>query len=358
MPAMDQKIEDEKWMQAAVEIAAHGFPAPNPHVGCVLVKNGKRIGSGFHDYAGGPHAEVNALREAGTDARGATAYVTLEPCNHVGRTGACSEALIAAGVARVVYAVNDPNPRMEGGSIRLAQAGIEVAAGVLAKPAQEVNHRWLTAMKNKRPYVIAKLATSLDGQIALASGESKWITNEGCRESGRRLRAIAGALLVGKGTVIADDPELSHRNPAAKNEVNRYVLDFHREIPDSAKVFQGPIPGRRFVEPHLALPPDIPAKSRDWDAILAQLWELGETSVLIEGGGATVSGALIAGVVDEFHLYLAPKILGAGIGWSASVASDIARLHDPLKLNPEANVQIEQIEGDIHLIYSLQSNLE
>src|SRR2546423_1897548 len=236
----------EAFMREAIELSRRGFPAPNPRVGCVIVRGGEVIGRGYHDHAGGPHAEAVALNEAGARARGSDVFVTLEPCNHQRRTGPCSEALIAAGVKSVTYAVGDPNPRATGGSARLMQAGIDVNQGVLANEAAEVNRVFLTAMRLGRPFVTVKAAMSLDGKIATlqhsntSTPKPQWITGEPAREMGHTLRAEMGAVLVGAGTVRADNPHLTARIEQVVNQPLRIILDPNDSLPKDAHVFTGP----------------------------------------------------------------------------------------------------------------------
>ena len=215
--------DDARHMARALVLAARGLYTtdPNPRVGCVLVKDGQVVGEGWHERAGEPHAEVHALRAAGAAARGATAYVTLEPCCHHGRTPPCTRALIEAGVARVVAAMPDPNPRVASqGVAELERAGIKVEIGLLAAEAERLNPGFISRMTRDRPYVRVKLAASLDGRTALASGESKWITGESARADVQRLRARSSAILTGVGTVLADDPSLTVRDI----EINRQPL--------------------------------------------------------------------------------------------------------------------------------------
>lgn len=293
---------DEQMMDRAVRLAAKGFPAPNPHVGCVITKGNEIIGEGFHDYAGGPHTEIVALRQAGESARGGTAYVTLEPCNAQGRTGPCSVALIQAGVSRVVFAVSDPNPLKEGGATRLREAGVEVER--LESPgAEKVNEVWLTAMRRRRPYVVLKAAIGLDGRLALADGRSQWITGAKARSAGMRLRAEMGAVLVGARTVIQDNPRLSARVLGLVNPVLRVVM--------TSRALD--LAGQRMMDE----PGEVLSVPENAEAALAMLWDKGYTSVLVEGGAATHSRFLESGLVDRIELFVAPRILGGGPIWAS-----------------------------------------
>lgn len=313
-------MPDVLFMARAIELSRRGFPAPNPHVGCVIVRDGAIVGEGYHRLAGLPHAEVEALTEAGDSARGATAYVTLEPCSHHGRTPPCTGALIAAGVSRVVYAVDDPNPRAGGGAQRLRDAGIEVEGGLLAEQAAAANERFLFAMRMNRPFVTVKAGIGLDGRIALPSGESKWITSEEARECARRLRADMGAVLVGPGTVLADDPHLTY----AGGSVARVVLDPRDELPPAARVFDEAAPTLHVVPKCLTSPVgargsmlELPLEDGRFPIplLLHRLFEMGQTGLLVEGGGRTIGSFFAAGCVDAIELFVAPKVLGAGPSW-------------------------------------------
>jgi len=298
---------DERYMRRAIVLARRGFPAPNPHVGCVLVRNGEIVGEGYHHHAGAPHAEAAALAAAGDRAAGADAYVTLEPCNHFGRTPPCSEALIRAGVRRVVVACADPNPKAAGGLTRLQEVGIETSTGLLAEEAYEANIAFMTSMRLKRPYVVVKAGASLDGRIALPSGESKWITGPEARRAGRRLRAELGAVLVGRRTVELDNPELTARTPGVVNPPLRIVLDPHAKLSGREKVFDNQAPTR-----HVTGKIDLPS-------LMSDLFESGVTSLLVEGGAITVASFVKAGLVDAVELFIAGKLLGAGPSWLGEI---------------------------------------
>ena len=344
-------------MARAIELSRMGYPAPNPRVGCVLVRDGKIVGEGFHALAGGSHAEVAALLDAGPKSEQATTYVTLEPCDHVGRTGPCSVALIDAGVCRVIYAVADPNPKAKGGAARLREAGVAVDGGLLESEAAVINERFLTAMRLHRPFVIVKAAITLDGRIALPSGESQWITGESARLAGRWLRKEMGAVLVGPGTVLADDPHLTPDVPGydwiPPANFARVVLDPRLEIPSSARVFDAAAPTLHVVPEHgkptraeggssLRLPLEngrfpIPL-------LLEKLFELGHTGLLVEGGGRTIGSFFQAGCVDAIELFVAPKVLGEGPSWVE--AFKIPGLGDA----PEFKVKsTERLGDDLHL---------
>lgn len=313
-------MNDAEGMARALALAEQGFPAPNPHVGCVLVREGRVIAEGYHDHAGGPHAEVVALHAAGDDARGATAYVTLEPCAHHGRTPPCADALVHAGIARVVVAMEDPNPLVAGqGIARLRAAGIQVVVGEGAPEAGRLNERFLTAMRRGTPFVSLKAATTLDGRIALPSGESRWITGEASRAAARRMRAEMGAVLVGRRTVEIDDPWLTARTDGVTNEPLRVVLDprgrlgrEHRVFADSNVV--------RFVGTGLSQEPydaelTVGPQGFDLAEVLRALFERGVTGVLVEGGGATLGRFVAAGLGDRLDLIFAGRVFGDGPTW-------------------------------------------
>jgi diaminohydroxyphosphoribosylaminopyrimidine deaminase/5-amino-6-(5-phosphoribosylamino)uracil reductase len=315
---------DELYMSLAIDLSrrGEGTTSPNPVVGCVIVRDGAAVGMGFHERAGEPHAEIHALRAAGERARGATAYVTLEPCNHYGRTPPCTEALIAAGVARVVVAVADPDPNVAGAGIaRLRAAGIEVLEGVLARQAALANRRYLVERAEKRPYVTLKVAASLDGRIADVRGDSQWITSEESRQDAQELRRVHDAILVGAGTVRADNPRLTYRGHGARaRPLVRVVLAGSGSLPTSARVFSRDAPTIVFSTQPVTVPAEVVVVKGydhhriDVARILDELHERGITSVLVEGGATTASAFLDAGFVDELVWYGAPTILGGDRG--------------------------------------------
>ncbi len=329
-------VDDEHWMARAIALAGQGTRAvrPNPKVGCVLVQATEVVGEGFHAACGGPHAEIHALRMAGERARGSTAFVTLEPCNHHGRTGPCTEALIAAGVARVVAAVRDPNPKAQGGLDRLQAAGIAVAHGVGAAAARTVAEVFLTNVEHKRPFVQLKLATTADGRVAATDGSSRWVTGLAARAEVARMRAEADAVLVGSGTALADDPrlDLRHANDAGPLPV-RVVLDRRGRLAvlDPATRHLGDTAAQqtRIVTAR----PDGWANWRDRGAQVLILQDRAEwlaqalaslladdlCHVLCEGGPTLAAALLSAQLVDRVDIFVAPKALGAGLAAVADV---------------------------------------
>lgn len=289
-------------MDRALSLAVRSPVAdPNPRVGCLLVNDvGTVVSEGWHRGAGTPHAEVDALAAAGSFATGATAYVTLEPCNHHGRTGPCAEALLGAGVRRVVYAQADPNPHASGGAVTLARGGVEVIGGVLADRATLLNEAWTFSVTQRRPFVTWKVAGTLDGRTAAADGTSAWITGPAARRDVHRLRARCGAIVVGTGTVLADDPRLTVRRPDGTNAARQplRVVIGRRPVPEHARV-------RSADAPTLLLQDDP-------DAALARLQERGIHHVWLEGGATLAAAFVAAGLVDEIVAYLAPVLLGSG----------------------------------------------
>lgn len=303
-------------MARAIELAARGLgtTSPNPVVGCVILDaDGEVAGEGFHAYAGGPHAEIVAIAQAGERAKGGTAVVTLEPCNHTGRTGPCSQALIRAGVARVVIAVMDPNVTAAGGASALRAAGVQVITGVREAEATRGNVMWLSSVRRRRPYVIWKFASTVDGRSAAEDGTSMWITSEASRMDVHALRGTVDAIIVGVGTVIADDSRLTARNlrdgSLAIRQPLRVVVDSAGRTPKDAKVRDG------AAETWIATAAEVgvDAEGRvDLDALMTKLYQRGVRSALLEGGPTLAGAFLAAGLVDKIIGYVAPKLLGGG----------------------------------------------
>ncbi|MEU6024616.1 bifunctional diaminohydroxyphosphoribosylaminopyrimidine deaminase/5-amino-6-(5-phosphoribosylamino)uracil reductase RibD [Micromonospora sp. NPDC047134] len=309
-------VSVDEAMRRAIELAARGLgtTSPNPVVGCVLLDaDGEVVGEGFHAYAGGPHAEIVALAQAGDRAKGGTAVVTLEPCDHTGRTGPCSNALVQAQVARVVIAVPDPTPVAAGGAATLRAAGVRVDLGVRAAEAEQGNIAWLTAMRRGWPYVIWKYAATLDGRSAAADGTSMWITSEAARMDVHALRATVDAVIVGVGTVLADDPRLTVRNlrdgSLAIRQPLRVVVDSAGRTPADAQVRDGAARTWIATAAEVGAGPD---GGVDLPALLAALHTRGVRAVLLEGGPRLAGAFLAAGLVDRVVGYLAPRLLGAG----------------------------------------------
>jgi len=322
----DFTATDHLMMARALRLAERGAytTRPNPMVGCVVVQGDEVVGEGFHQRAGEPHAEVIALQAAGRKAKGATVYVTLEPCAHTGRTGPCADALVKAKVGRVVAAMRDPFPQVDGaGFDKLKAAGIEVASGLMEAQARELNRGFLSRIVRGRPWVRVKLATSLDGRSALANGDSKWISGEASRADVQRWRARAGAIVTGAGTVLADDPSLTVRlgDDTPFEPPLRVVLDPGLATVSRGKVREGDAPTLYVHAPNTKLSRGITAqlavvaveKGRfDLLAVLHLLAERGINEVQVEAGATLAASFLEAGLVDELLLYVAPVVLGSG----------------------------------------------
>lgn len=316
---------DHAAMARALQLAARGLDStsPNPRVGCVIVRDGVTVGEGWHARAGEAHAEVHALRQAGAAARGATAYVTLEPCSHFGRTPPCADALIEAGVARVVAAMEDPNPLVAGrGLARLRASGIATAHGLLADAALELNIGFVSRMTRGRPWVRLKVAGTLDGKSALDNGVSQWITGPAARRDGHRWRARACAILTGIGTVRADDPQLSVRDVPCARQPLRILVDARLEVSAQARILQGEpiliatastdaerIDALRAAGHELVCVPNAAGKV-ELGALLRLLGERGLNEVHVEAGFKLNGSLLREGCVDELLIYLAPMLVG------------------------------------------------
>jgi diaminohydroxyphosphoribosylaminopyrimidine deaminase/5-amino-6-(5-phosphoribosylamino)uracil reductase len=350
---------DSQWMAQALRLAERGLytTSPNPRVGCVLVRHGKVVGEGWHERAGEPHAEVHALREASAAARGATAYVTLEPCSHHGRTPPCTDALIAAGVLRVVVAVQDPNPLVAGqGIARLREAGIEVECGLMEADARELNIGFFSRMTRATPWVRSKIAASLDGRTALANGTSKWITGEAARRDVQHWRARSCAVLTGIGTVLADDPQLNVRGIETERQPLRVVVDSELRTPLDARIYAGGLliytaaedaAKRAALQARGAEVVMLAAEGQvNLPAVMSDLGQRGINEVLVEAG-RTLNGALLkAGVVDELVLYLAPQLLG-------DAARGLADLGELTQLQQRVALQwqdVRQVGSDLRIV--------
>jgi diaminohydroxyphosphoribosylaminopyrimidine deaminase/5-amino-6-(5-phosphoribosylamino)uracil reductase len=324
-------------MRRALELAATpGVPlGPNPRVGCVLLDaDGTEVAEGYHRGAGTPHAEVAALVEAGA-ARGTTAVVTLEPCAHTGRTGPCTEALIDAGVARVVFAQPDPNELASGGEASLRAAGVDVAFGLLEREARALNRAWTFAMEHDRPFVTWKLAATLDGRSAAADGSSRWITGEPARRDVHRLRAQCDAILVGTATVERDDPQLTVRDevgePVARGLQPLRVVMGTRDLPAGRRVFDD-------------LADTVQLRTHDPVEVVAELHGRGRQHLFLEGGPTVAAAFLRAGLVDEVVAYIAPKLLGAGVNVVGALDVDSIGEAADLKL-----LDVTRIGDDVRL---------
>ena len=364
--------QDAAFMQLAIDLAKQGefTTTPNPSVGCVLVKDGKVIGKGFHAKAGEPHAEVMALREAGENARGATVYVTLEPCSHFGRTPPCAKGLVEAGVSKVIAAMCDPNPQVAGKGLQiLSDAGIQSAVGLLEENAEQLNKGFLKRMRTGKPFVQLKLAMSIDGKTAMASGESKWITGAQARADVQQYRAKASAILSTSQTVLADDPSLNVRWEELPLDVKagyaqeklrqpvRVILDSNHKVRSDFKVFLTESPVWLVGEEDYSLT-DFPLftdylkldRNQGETRLQALMAELGKRQIntLWVEAGATLAGALIAeNLVDELIIYMASKLLG-------DQARDLCHLPNLTQLADAPLWQLQSCEpigDDLKLIY-------
>lgn len=357
---------DSAWMARALHLAERGLytTSPNPRVGCVLVKDGAIIGEGWHERAGNAHAEVLALSAAGEAAHGANAYVTLEPCSHHGRTPPCTDALIAAGVARVVFAVQDPNPEVSGeGVAKLRAAGIEIDYGLMEETARELNIGFFARMTRGTAWVRSKVAMSLDGRTALSNGKSKWITGKDARRDVQHWRARSCAILTGIDTVLADDPRMDVREIATDRQPLRAVLDSRLRMPLSARILSG---GKVLVytaehnaEKCAALETAgatvcvVPGTNGQVDlpAMLHDLAQRGCNEVLLEAGGMLNGAMLRAGLVDELLLYIAPQLLG-------DLSRGMAQLGELTSLDQRINLKwrdMRQVGNDLRILAKVEN---
>ena len=303
----------ESFMREAIKLSRRGFPAPNPHVGCVIVQNRVIVGRGWHNAAGMPHAEVMALDEAGAMAKGATAFVTLEPCHHQGRTGPCSLALVQAGIKKVEFSVPDPNPKAAGGADWLRCQGVEVVIGTAKNRAMRANEQFLVSHQQGRPFVTLKAAVTLDGFMAREDGTSKWITGPRARREGHRLRVERGAVLVGWKTVTTDDPALTARIAGVVNPPLRVVLDPESNLTGEEAVFAQAGGSVRIQGIENCSPTKV----------LANLWDRGVRGVLVEGGPRTISYFLRSGEWDTLEIFKGPNHFGSGLSFPwADLQSD------------------------------------
>jgi len=334
-------------MKRALRLArrALGTTSPNPAVGAVLVRGGSVVGEGYTQPPGGPHAEAVALGRAGDRARGATLYVTLEPCVHYGKTPPCVDRILEAGVGRVVCATVDPNPLVDGkGIAKLREAGVEVEVGVLEEDAKELNRAYFRYITTGKPFVTLKWAQTIDGKIATASGDSRWITGEEARKYAHRLRAEADAVVVGVGTVLRDDPQLTVRLVRGRDPL-RVVLDGRLRVPREAKVLSGggtviatteeaSAERRRTLEEMGVEVWVLPGREGmvDLEALMERLADAGKISVLIEGGREVLTSALRSGIGDRFVVFVAPKLVGEGMSPLGDLGIDRIAEAVPLKV--------------------------
>lgn len=352
MPELNQ---DQVWMQRAIRLAQQGqySTKPNPNVGCVIVKDGQLVGEGFHPRAGQPHAEVFAMRQAGNLTHGATAYVTLEPCAHYGRTPPCAKGLVEAGIAQVVVACSDPNPLVAGKGIHILQeAGIQVTTGVCEAEAATLNRGFLKAMATGLPYVRLKVASSLDGRTAMASGESKWITGPEARLDVQHWRAISGAVITGIDTVLADDCLLNVRHLPDVEDINtvvqpkRVILDRQGRLPLDAQILQQPdtVMVMGPFRPELAQLGVIQLEIQSLESLLRTLKDFQIYDVLVEAGATLSSAFLKQGLVDELISYVAPTLLGQSA--RAMFNAEFEHLAEQLRFKL---IDVSQVGNDVRL---------
>jgi diaminohydroxyphosphoribosylaminopyrimidine deaminase/5-amino-6-(5-phosphoribosylamino)uracil reductase len=357
----DNRKLDTKFMRRALTLAkrAAGCTSPNPMVGAVIVRKGKVIAEGYHRRCGDDHAEIVALKKTGGTAKGATMYVTLEPCNHYGRTPPCVDAVIKSGIQKIVIAMQDPNPLTKGKSvIKMRKAGLDVIVGVLEEEAQELNRVFTKFITTGMPFVAVKFAQTLDGKIATAAGESKWITSEETRKYAGTLRNLYDAILVGRNTVEKDDPRLNAADPAKK--IKKIIVDGKLSVSPRARFFGSTDPGDCFI----AVSKEAPAmKVKDFRAkginvivcpqkkglisipfLFKKLAVEGITSILVEGGGQIVGSVLREGLADKVYAYIAPKIIGDAKALGSVTGLETKKLADTVGLT---GIKIKKFKTDI-----------
>lgn len=351
---------DTKYMKRALTLAKKGLgkTSPNPAVGCVIVKNGTIVGEGWHKRAGGHHAEVHALEMAGDMAQGADVYVTLEPCSHTGKTPPCSDALIKAGVKRVVAAMSDPNPQVNGGGLQaLQQAGIETLCGVLEKECRAINGPFLKSITTGTPYVTYKCAMTLDGKIASVTGDSRWISGEASRKIVHRMRAANDAIMVGVDTIIADNPQLTVRHVKGRDPL-RIIVDSRLRTPESVAVLSGalaegtmiattetnPKVHARYLKSGARI---LVCRSENGKVDLNDLWnklgDLGIHTLLLEGGSRLAGEALKLGLIDQCSFFYAPKVIGSD-GFSSFTITGVTDMAHAIKFR---DLSMRRIGTDI-----------
>ena len=351
---------DAKYMKRALTLAKKGLgkTSPNPAVGCVIVKNGRIVGEGWHKRAGGHHAEVHALEMAGVLSQGADAYVTLEPCSHTGKTPPCCDALIRAGVKRVVAGMSDPNPQVNGGGLRaLQQAGIETLCGILEDECRSINRPFLKAIKTGQPYVTYKCAMTLDGKIASVTGDSRWISGVASRKIVHRMRADSDAIMVGVDTIIADNPQLTVRHVKGRDPL-RIIVDSRLRTPESVAVLSGTLAQGTMIAT-TETNPKVHARylksgarilvcnSVDGKVDLHDLWnklgDLGIHTLLLEGGSRLAGEALKQGLIDQCSFFYAPKVIGSD-GFSSFAITGVTDMSHAIKFS---DLSMKRIGADI-----------
>jgi diaminohydroxyphosphoribosylaminopyrimidine deaminase/5-amino-6-(5-phosphoribosylamino)uracil reductase len=360
---MNEKQNDYRWMQRAITLARQGEGSvePNPMVGCVITQDDKIVGEGFHTAFGKQHAEVEALQKAGDQADGGDLFVNLEPCCHQGKTGPCTEAILAANIGRVVVANTDPFPQVAGSGLKRLQAeGIEVLTGVAAKEAEELNAPYFHYLQTQQPWVIAKWAMSLDGKIATHRGDSQWISNPHSRKLVHEIRGRVDGILVGRRTAELDDPQLTARPPGPRTAV-RIVLDSKAQLSSNSQLVRSAPETPLLIVTSNAAPTaeisrltaagcDVVTIDQDREAnpqraLLKLLGERQMTNLLIEGGGIVLGSFLDSGLINEIHAFIAPIIIG-GEGISPIAGQGVGQMELAYRLE---QYKLEQMEGDLHL---------
>ncbi|WP_027339145.1 bifunctional diaminohydroxyphosphoribosylaminopyrimidine deaminase/5-amino-6-(5-phosphoribosylamino)uracil reductase RibD [Halonatronum saccharophilum] len=362
---MNSQLRDEKYMKVALELAqkADGRTSPNPLVGAVIVKGEKVIGRGYHQYAGGPHAEINALKDADRQAQGANLYVTLEPCSHYGKTPPCTQAILDSGIKRVFIGMEDPNPRVSGRGIQLLKEnGVEVEVGILEEKAKKINEVFIKYITTKRPYIILKNGITLDGKIATKTGHSKWITGEESRFLVHKLRDKVDGILVGIGTVLSDDPRLTTRLPEGGKDPVRVILDGRLRVPLDAKVIKNDSEDKVIVATlkgndknkikkleQLGVKVIEVSKGPrvDLKELLKKLGELEITSVLVEGGSEINASFLNGGFVDKLYYFIAPKIIGGSDSIPVVGGVGVEKINNGIQI---VDKEVKLVGDDILLI--------
>lgn len=332
---------DEKYMRQALNLArrAEGLTSPNPIVGAVIVKNGRVVGKGYHKACGLPHAEINALKTAGKKAGGAALYVTLEPCNHYGRTPPCTDAIIDSGIKRVIVGMKDPNPLNNGRGIkRLKRAGIWILTGILERESAALNAPFIKFITTGLPYVTVKMAQSLDGKIATASGQSRWITSEESRRYVHKLRGRVDAVMVGANTVIKDDPLLLSK-AKVKKQPARIIVGGESRIPRTARIFS-----RTDESPVIIATAEKSGKRVDLKYLLKILAKMGMINILVEGGGELAAGLVERNLADRFLFFIAPRIIGGRTAPTSVEGDGVLKLNRAPALK---NISIKRFTDDI-----------
>ena len=356
-------MDHEFFMKKALALAkkGQGYTSPNPMVGAVIVKDGEVKGKGYHQAVGQAHAEVNAIENAGFQAKGATLYVNLEPCNHTGRTPPCTRKILEAGIKRVVVAMEDPNTIAGGGCVFLKQRGIEVLTGICENEAKRLNEAFLKYVNTKSPFVIIKCAATLDGRIATRTGDSRWVTGEKARRYVHRLRHAVDAILVGIGTIHADNPKLTARLGSKKGvDPVRIVLDTHLSISPDARILKlnsnsdtilitgnsvSEEKKKRVVKKGVRqIEQPLKGGQIDLKPLMVQLGSMGVTSLLIEGGSSVIASAFRSGIVDKALFFYAPKILGGDDGIPICRGAGPQRMKDCIRLK---DIRVRRFDDDV-----------